>query len=160
MLRLYVQYYQLAGNINRLNKLRAVMERSMFSTLAAKHRRPPWARRDRLRTTVNTPYGKQKCFEAVQRTPSGELFTARFGGIPLRRKKHACPIDGAWPAWRGPARRGRQLIVRLNAGICELCESPNGITVHHVGRLTNLNRYSTKAAPQWVEAMRASRRKP
>jgi hypothetical protein len=25
----YVQYYQLAGNINRLNKLRAVMERSM-----------------------------------------------------------------------------------------------------------------------------------
>ena len=150
----YVQYYQLAGNINRLNKLRAVMERSMFSTLAARHRRPPWAMRDRHRATVNTPYGKRRCFEAVQRTPSGKVFTARFGGIPLRRKKHARLIDGAWPA-----RRGRQLIARLNAGICELCESPNGITVHHVGRLSDLNRYSTKAAPQWVEAMRASRRK-
>ena len=150
----YVQYYQLAGNINRLNKLRAVMERSMFSTLAAKHRRPPWAMRDRHRTTVTTPYGKRRCFEAVQRTPSGKVFTARFGGIPLRRKKHARLIDGAWPA-----RRGRQLIARLKAGICELCESRNGITVHHVGRLNDLNRYSTKAAPQWVEAMRASRRK-
>jgi group II intron reverse transcriptase/maturase len=150
----YVQYYQLAGNINRLNKLRAVMEWSMFSTLAAKHRRPPWAMRDRHRATVITPYGKRRCFEAVQRTPAGKVFTARFGGIPLCRKKHARLIDGAWPA-----RRGRQLIARLNAGICEMCESRDGITVHHVGRLTDLNRYSTKAAPQWVEAMRASRRK-
>ncbi|MGC5022841.1 group II intron reverse transcriptase/maturase [Micromonospora sp. DT47] len=31
----YVQYYQMAGNINWLNKLRGVMERSMMSTLAA-----------------------------------------------------------------------------------------------------------------------------
>jgi group II intron reverse transcriptase/maturase len=150
----YVQYYQLAGNINRLNKLRAVMERSMFSTLAAKHRRPPWAMRDRHRATVNTPYGKRRCFEAVQRTPSGKVFTARFGGIPLRRKKHARLIDGAWPA-----RRGRQLIARLNAGICELCESRNGITVHHVARLTDLNRYNPAAAPKWVEIMRTRRRK-
>jgi group II intron reverse transcriptase/maturase len=150
----YVQYYQLAGNINRLNKLRAFMERSMFSTLAAKHRRPPWVMRDRHRATASTPHGKRRCFEAVQRTPAGKVFTARFGGIPLRRKKHARLIDGAWPA-----RRGRQLIARLHAGICELCQSPDGITVHHVRRLTDLNRYSTKAEPPWVEAMRASRRK-
>jgi hypothetical protein len=45
----YVQYYQMAGNINWLNKLRYVMERSMLSTLAAKHRRPPWAMRRRTR---------------------------------------------------------------------------------------------------------------
>lgn len=36
-----VQYYQMAGNINWLNKLRYVMERSMLWTLAAKHRRHP-----------------------------------------------------------------------------------------------------------------------
>jgi hypothetical protein len=150
----YVRYYQLAGNINRLNKLRAAMERSMFSTLAAKHRRPPWTMRDRHRSTVTTPHGKRRCFEALQRTPSGKVFTARFGGISLRRKKHARLIDGAWPT-----RQGRQLIARLNAGICELCESHDGITVHHAKRLTDLGRYSTKAAPQWVEAMRASRRK-
>jgi group II intron reverse transcriptase/maturase len=150
----YVQYYQLAGNINRLNKLRWAMERSMTSTLAAKHRRPPWVMRDRLRSTVTTPYGKRRCFEATQRTPSGRVFTARFGGIPLRRRKNARLIDGAWPV-----RRKSQLIARLTAGVCELCESPDGITVHHIRRLSDLNRYSSKAAPSWVEAMRTRQRK-
>lgn len=150
----YVQYYQMAGNINWLNKLRYVMERSMLSTLAAKHRRPPWAMRRRHETTVETPHGKRRCFEATQRTPSGTMFTARFGGIPLRRKKHARLLDGAWPA-----RRGRQLITRLTTGICELCQSRDGITVHHVTRLTDLNRYNTTTAPDWVQTMRARRRK-
>ncbi|MFL5913030.1 MAG: reverse transcriptase/maturase family protein [Gaiellaceae bacterium] len=149
----YVQYYQLAGNINRLNKLRWAMERSMTSTLAAKHRRPPWVMRDRLRTTVTTPHGKRRCFQATQRAPSGAVSTARFGGIPLRRRKNARLIDGAWPA-----RRKSQLVARLTAGICELCQSPDGITVHHVRRLSDLDRYSAKAAPTWVEAMRTSRR--
>jgi hypothetical protein len=150
----FVQYYQLAGNINRLNKLRSVMERSMFSTLAAKHRRPPWVMRDRHKATAVTPYGKRRCFEAAQRSPSGKVSTARFGGIPLRRRKHARLIDGAWPT-----QRGRQLIARLTAGICELCDSRDGITVHHVKRIADLNRYSPTTAPEWVEAMRTSRRK-
>jgi group II intron reverse transcriptase/maturase len=150
----YVQYYQMAGNINWLNKLRYVMERSMMSTLAAKYRRPPWVMRHPYRTTVDTPHGKRRCFEATQRTPSGAVFTARFGGIPLRRRKHARLIDGAWPT-----HRGTQLIARLTTGICELCDSRDGITVHHVKRLADLNRYSPTAAPPWVQAMRASRRK-
>lgn len=150
----YVQYYQMAGNINRLNKLRTVMERSMFSTLAAKHRRPPWVMRNRYRATVQTPYGKRRCYEATRRTPSGKAFTARFGGIPLRRRKHARLIDGAWPT-----RRGRQLIHRLTAGVCELCDSREGITVHHIARLADLDRYATTAAPAWIQAMRTKRRK-
>ena len=145
----YVQYYQMAGNINWLNKLRWFMERSMMSTLAAKYRRPPWVMRNRYRTTVVTPHGKRRCFEATQRTPSGAVFTARFGGIPLRRRKHARLIDGAWPT-----RRGTQLIARLTAGICELCDSRDGITVHHVKRLADLDRYSATTAPTWVETMR------
>jgi hypothetical protein len=68
----------MAGNINWLNKLRWAMERSMMSTLAAKYRRPPWVMRNRYRTTVVTPQGKRRCFEATQRTPSGAVFTARF----------------------------------------------------------------------------------
>lgn len=150
----YVQYYQLAGNISWLNKIRWIMERSMFSTLASKHRRPPWVMRERLKTTVETPHGKRRCFEAVQRTPSGKEFTARFGGVPLRRNKNARLIDGAWPA-----RRGKLLIARLTAGTCELCQSKDGITVHHVRRLADLNRYSPTKAPGWVQAIRARRSK-
>ncbi|MGH3587926.1 MAG: hypothetical protein ACRDQ0_16575, partial [Pseudonocardia sp.] len=126
----------------------------MLSTLAAKHRRPPWVMRDRHKSTVVTPHGKRRCFEATLRAPSGAVFTARFGGIPLRRRKHARLIDGAWPT-----RRGRQLIARLTAGICELCQSHDGITVHHVKRLSDLDRYSPTAAPKWVQTMRERRRK-
>ncbi|MDW8803876.1 hypothetical protein P1P68_03485 [Streptomyces scabiei] len=83
------------------------------------------------------------------------MFTARFGGIALRRRRHVRPIiDGAWPT-----KKGRRLIDRLTAGICKLCASHDGITVHHVTRLTDLNRYSSTAAPPWVETMRTGRRK-
>jgi group II intron reverse transcriptase/maturase len=150
----YVQYYQMAGNLNWLNKIRWTMERSMLSTLAAKHRRPPWRIRERLKTTVETPRGKRRCFEAVLRTPSGKEFTARFGGIPLRRNKHARLLDGAWPS-----RRESHLIARLKAGKCELCQSQDGITVHHVRRLADLQWYSLRDAPEWVQAMRARRSK-
>ena len=150
----YVQYYQMAGNINRLNKIRWMMERSMFTTLAKKHRRPPWVMRERLKSTVVTPHGKRRCFEAVLRTPSGKEFTARFGGIPLRTVRHARLHDGPWPA-----RRRRLLIDRLKAGVCELCQSRDGITVHHVRRLVDLNKYSPKKAPDWVTAMRQRRSK-
>lgn len=150
----YAQFYQMAGNINWLNKVRWYMERSMFTTLAKKHQRPPWVLRDRFKSTVETPYGKRRCFEAVQRTPTGKEFTARFGGIPLRRQRHARLIDGPWPA-----RRGRLLIARLTARTCELCQSKDGITVHHVRRLADLNKYSPTAAPDWVQAMRTRRSK-
>ncbi|MCH7233132.1 reverse transcriptase/maturase family protein [Glycomyces sp. L485] len=150
----YVQYYLLAGNINWLNKLRYTMEQSMLSTLAARHRRPPWLMRARHEATVETPHGKRRCFEAVWHSPSGRTHHARFGGIPLRRNKKARLLDGHWPS-----RRGRQLIERLGKGICELCESTEGITVHHIGRLIDLNRYSPKTAPAWVRAMQRQRRK-
>jgi hypothetical protein len=74
--------------------------------------------------------------------PSGAVFTARFGGIPLRRHTTRPIIDGPWPT-----RRGRQLTTPLTAGICELCESYDGITVHHGRRLTDLNRYSSTGTP-------------
>ncbi|MFD9603249.1 hypothetical protein [Streptomyces sp. NPDC059970] len=97
--------------------------------------------------------GTDRCY--VYTYPSRKALKAVMAkGIPLRRRKHTRLIDGAWPT-----RRGRQLIARLTAGTCELCDSPDGITVHHVKRLADLNRYSTTAAPDWVNAMRTSRRK-
>lgn len=150
----YVQYYQMAGNLNWLNKLRFAMERSMLSTLAAKHRRPPWRLRDRFKSTIETPYGTRRCFEASHTTPSGSVATARFGGIPLVRQRHTTIIDGRWPA-----RQKRLLVKRLKTGICELCGSDRTITVHHVRRMSDLERYSTTNPPKWVADMRQYRRK-
>ncbi|MBM0238962.1 hypothetical protein JNW88_20760 [Micromonospora sp. ATA32] len=79
----------MAGNINWLNKLRGVMERSMMSTLAAKYRRPPWAMRNRYQATVVTPHGKRRCFEATQRTPSGTV----SGTVALSHRQDPLPQE-------------------------------------------------------------------
>ena len=82
------------------------------------------------------------------------MFTARFGGVPLRRVTHARIIDGPWPT-----RRGTLLIARLTAGTCELCQARDGITVHHVRRLTDLTKYDPTTGPDWARAMQRRRSK-
>ena len=65
---------------------------------------------------------------------SGCWVSSASGSLLGLRMAASCRRRGA------PAKRGRQLIARLTAGIRELCESQGGITVHHFMRLTDLNR--------------------
>lgn len=98
----FVRYYLLAGDVNRLNRLSWDMERSMCTTLAAKHRATPWAMRDGYRSVITTPYGKRCCFEARIERPGRPPPVARFGGIPLRRAKNSVLTDryGITAIWR------------------------------------------------------------
>ncbi|MCA1836882.1 MAG: maturase, partial [Actinobacteria bacterium] len=149
------QYYLLAGNVARLNRLRWDMERSMFTTLASKHRSTPWTMRDRYKSTIETPYGKRRCFEARIERMDKPALVARFGGIPLRQNKNAVITDRV-PA---PGRPGKQLIQRLLAGICEICAGKEDITVHHIRRLTDLTRPGHAETPTWTKLMSTKRRK-
>ena len=151
----FVQYYLLAGDVNRLNRLRWDMERSMCTTLAAKHHATPWAMRGRYRSVINTPHGKRRCYEARIERPGRPPLVARFGGIPLRRAKNTVLTDRV-PA---PRRPGRELIQRLQDGVCEICGSTDGISVHHIRRLADLARPAQAEAPRWNKLMRAKRRK-
>ena len=149
------QYYLLAGNVSRLNRLRWDMERSMLTTLAAKRRSTPWKMRDRYKSTIETRYGKRRCFEArIERADKPPL-VARFGGIPLRRDKNAVIVDRA-PA---PGRPGKQLIQRLLAGICEICGGKDRVAVHHIRRLADLARPGATETPAWMKLMNMKRRK-
>lgn len=151
----FVQYYLLAGNVARLNRLRWDMQRSMCTTLAAKHRTTPWAMADRYKSTIKTPHGKRRCFEAKPERTGRTPLVARFGGIPLRRKKDAVLIDRA----PNPNRPGKQLLQRLLTGVCELCAATDGITVHHIRRLADLHTAQSADPPDWVTLMSAKRRK-
>jgi group II intron reverse transcriptase/maturase len=151
----YVQYYLLAGNVNRLNRLRWDMERSMLKTLAAKHQRPAWKLVDRYKTTTETPYGKRRCFEARMERGDRPPLVARFGGIPLRRDKHAVITDHV----PSSGRSGKRLIQRLLAGRCELCRRCDDVTVHHIRRLADLPPPEHAATPAWAKLMRTRRRK-
>ncbi|MCA1671013.1 MAG: maturase, partial [Actinobacteria bacterium] len=59
-----VQYYLLAGDVFRLNRLQWVMETSMLKTLAAKHNSTVSKMANKHKAKIETPAGTRTCFEA------------------------------------------------------------------------------------------------
>src|SRR5262249_43795476 len=59
-----VQYYLLAGDVYRLDRLHWVMETSMLKTLAGKHRSSVSKMAARYKAKIDTPHGPRTCFEA------------------------------------------------------------------------------------------------
>jgi group II intron reverse transcriptase/maturase len=149
-----VQYYLLAGNVFRLNRLRWVMETSMLRTLAAKHNSSVSKMAKKHKAKIVTPEGIRTCFEAQVEREGRQPLVARFGGIPLKRKKLAVLIDRQPSGVTYPR---RQLITRFLNGKCELCASTDDIHVHHVARLADLTGLGPQ--PEWTRIMAKRRRK-
>ncbi len=149
-----VQYYLLAGNVFRLDRLRWVMETSMLRTLAAKHNSTVSKMAERHKAKIDTSEGIRTCFEARIERQGRQPLVARFGGIPLKRKKRAVITDRL-PS--GAVYPHRELITRLLRGRCELCASTDDIHVHHVARLADLA--GPGPHPEWTRFMAKRRRK-
>jgi Reverse transcriptase (RNA-dependent DNA polymerase)/Type II intron maturase len=160
----FVQYYLLAQDVHRLlaqdvhrlDTLHWVMETSMLKTLAAKHRSTVPAMARAHKATIDTPAGPRRCFEAVvQRGAGRKPLVARFGGIPLIRKRTAVLTD------QQPSMTSRynELIHRLLAGKCEICEARTGLQVHHLRKLADLDRPGRPDRPPWVVLMARRKRK-
>jgi group II intron reverse transcriptase/maturase len=149
-----VQYYLLAGDVWRLKRLRWAAETSMLKTLAAKHESSVTKMARKYKATIATPHGPRTCFQATVERAGKKPLVARFGGIPLKRQKKAV-IDDRLPA--PPASR-KELVTRLRAGWCELCEQRGQVEVHQVRKLADLagNR---QPQPEWAQLMARRRRK-
>ncbi|MGB8384115.1 MAG: group II intron reverse transcriptase/maturase, partial [Dermatophilaceae bacterium] len=148
-----VQYYLLAGDVHRLHRLRWVMETSMLHTLAAKHRSTVSKMARKFKAKIVTPHGLRTCFEARFDREGRPPLVARFAGIPLKRQKMAVLTD------REPIRSypNKELISRLLANRCELCQRTDTVQVHHVRKLADLD--MTGNPPEWVTFMANKRRK-
>ncbi|MER6549699.1 reverse transcriptase domain-containing protein [Streptomyces sp. NPDC001250] len=149
-----VQYYLLASDVQRLHRLRWVMETSMLKTLARKHRSSVTKMAARFKAKISTPHGLRTCFEATLARDSRRELVARFGGIPLKRQKTAELTDRL----TGPVYPHKELIRRLVANRCELCERPGEVEVHHVKSLSHLQR-AGEPSPVWMKLMAERRRK-
>ena len=115
-----VNYYLLAGDVWRLNRLRWVMETSMLKTLACKHRSSVSKMAPATRPPSHTARAAH-VLAGQRRTRRQDTVDRTFGGIPLKRQKKAVLTD------RQPAPvtvRRKELIDRLLAGRCELCDTP------------------------------------
>jgi group II intron reverse transcriptase/maturase len=150
-----VQYYLLAGDVSRLVRLRWVAETSMLKTLAAKHQSSVSKMARKYKATVETPHGRRTCFTATVERAGRKPLVARFGGIPLKRQKKAV-LDDRQPV--PVTTRRKELISRLQASRCELCERRAPVEVHHVRALADLAKPG-RPQPAWAQLMATRRRK-
>jgi group II intron reverse transcriptase/maturase len=150
-----VEYYLLAGDVYRLNRLEWVMKTSLLKTLACKHDSTVTKMADRHKATIPTPHGPRRCFQAVVEREGRKPLVAQFGGIPLRRKKTAVLTDRIPPV----TVRRKELVTRLQAGRCELCKKVGApVDAHHVAKLADLARPG-QPQPAWNQLMAKRRRK-
>jgi group II intron reverse transcriptase/maturase len=149
-----VQYYLLAGDLWRLNRLHWAARTSMLKTLAAKHGSTVTKMARKYQAKTATPYGPRTCFQATVERAGRKPLVARFGGIPLKRQDKAILIDRQ-PA---PAARPKELITRLRAGRCEWCEQRAPVEVHQVAKLADLAKPG-RPQPAWAHLMARMRRK-
>jgi group II intron reverse transcriptase/maturase len=149
-----VQYYLLAGNVSRLNRLEWVASTSMLKTLAAKHGSTVRKMARKYKAKTLTPQGPRTCFQASQPRAGRKPLVARFGGIPLKRQKKAV-IDDRLPV---PATGRKELITRLLTGRCEWCQRHGPVEVHQVRGLADLVKPG-QPQPAWALLMATKRRK-
>lgn len=151
-------YYRLAYDLStKLKRLKWVMETSLTKTLASKLRISVRKVYRRHGATVRTERGSYKVLTVeVQRGGSKEPLVAQWGGISLTRDRNAFIDDQPRCVWNNER---TELLQRLLADTCELCGSKEGVLVHHVRNLKDLQRKGRTAKPEWVKQMAARRRK-
>jgi group II intron reverse transcriptase/maturase len=152
----YVQYYLLAQNVAWLNKLRWVMEVSLLKTLAAKHHASVKQLRQKYQATLETEDGPRSCLKVIREREGKRPLVAYFGGLPLRRKPTAVLQDHTTFRFI-PGRT--ELIQRLLAQVCEVCEATEHLEVHHIRKLADLKTEGRREKPPWVVLMATRRRK-
>jgi group II intron reverse transcriptase/maturase len=150
-----VNYYRLAVNIGWLALLGWNAETSMLKTLARKHKSSVSKMAARYKAKIATADGPRTCFEARARRGGKPDLVARFGGIPLTRDRRAVITDPAPVPLICPR---KELIHRLRARRCELCEHGTTVAVHQVARLSHLGKPGP-GQPPWAALMAKMRRK-
>ena len=152
------EYYQMAYNRHRLGLLRWIMERSLTKTLGHKNKISVNKVWHRYRATWQTPAGPRRGLQVtVERGPGKRPLVARWGGVSLARRTTRVVLKEDLPTiWR---KRPAELIDRLMAGRCELCQARTDVETHHVRRLKDLQPGNRAEQPEWVRLMASRRRK-
>jgi hypothetical protein len=114
----------------------------------------------KYKATIYTPAGSRKCMQViVERDRRRKPLVSRFGEIPLRRVRTTVLTDQR-PVMASTRRN--ELIRRLLAGrceICEICEDTAHLEVHHVRKLADLAKPGRRDKPAWMHLMAKRRRK-
>ncbi|HKV02271.1 MAG TPA: reverse transcriptase domain-containing protein [Ktedonobacteraceae bacterium] len=154
-----INYYRMAYNLHTLQKLKWVMEISLAKTLASKHKISVRRIYKKYKADLDVEGKKYKGLQVTVPREGKKPLVATWGGIPLTWDANALIEDQLQqPQWR----RRSELEKRLLAQVCEQCGATRiteKIEVHHIRALKDLEKYTGREKPQWVQIMAARRRK-
>jgi hypothetical protein len=151
-------FYCMATNVSkRMAYIKWILETSLTKTLASK-----------FQVSVPVIYRKyQVCWlgkkelRVTKTRPGKDPLIAVFGGFPLERIKDGKGVvDIDRHQWRFPASKRSEVVQRLLAGKCELCEAKDvPVEVHHIRKLADIDRPGRRPKSDWDKLMAARKRK-
>jgi len=149
-----VQYYLLSDNVWWLDRLHWTMRTSLLKTLARKHKSSLL----QMANTYRSRMEPARCVEVIVPRDGKQALRASFGDIPLKRKPFAALTD-VDPKTRIINNNRTEIEQRLLADTCECCGSTEGVEVHHVRRISDLDVRAGQPAPNWKLKMVSMSRK-
>lgn len=152
-------YYKMAVNASLLWNVKAAAYWSLAHTIASKHKSSCKKILKKYGTTKVKDGKRIKCIEVVIERKGKKPLKACFGDIDIKYNKTPKEIpDYVVKLWANRT----QLIQRMMANKCEICETTEGkFEVHHIKKLKDLTSkwQGRKDKPSWVQRMIALRRK-
>jgi hypothetical protein len=151
------EYYKYAIDRRRMSCLKNVMEISLAKTLAQKHKTTVRKIYRKFRGTRMVNGFEYKTLQVEVPTSTGTR-TIYWGAVPLKVVRPGDePIQDE--RYQATYNRRTDLVRRLLAESCELCDSQKNIEVHHIRKLADLKKPGRKEKPAWMKRMIALRRK-
>jgi group II intron reverse transcriptase/maturase len=150
-----VNYYRLAKNLHTLNYLKWVMETSLIKTLAHKLKISTTQVVERYKAKIVVGTRTYEGLQVIVPREEKKPLIATWGGIPLTWDLKATLEDQPEKLYYGRTELEKRLLARK----CEHCGSTENIEVHHIRKLSNLDKYTGREKPAWVWFMSARRRK-
>jgi len=159
VLRGLYNYYCMANNVGRrMNHVKMILETSLAKTLAHKHKCTVTRVFRKYQTTF---LGRKELRVTIER-PNKEPLIAVFGGFPFEAIPEGMgPVEHRFtPTWFSRGGERSEVVQRLLAGKCELCDRRDvPIEVHHIRKLADINRPGRRPKEGWERIMSARKRK-
>lgn len=161
-------YYCLATDVStKINKFRYYHYTSLQKTIARKEKCSVAQIIEKYGVDVKLKQGTgtRKLLGVTYQTKAG-MKTLTYFNEPIKKKDKPDIGPGGLGIWDKPILERHQILKRLAADKCELCEQPwnsaNTLEVHHVRKLKDIKqKYARRGQniPQWVLRMSSLRRK-
>jgi hypothetical protein len=93
--------------------------------------------------------------------PFKEPLVATFGGMSFKKNPDGMGEDGfnSVAAWNKPAGSRSEVVMHLLYGSCVLCGGEGPVQMHHIRKLSDIDRPGRRPKERWEKIMAARKRK-